>query len=193
MLANAIAAGFRVEPQPHGPGREIDAAAKLEKRFEPYPESANLIASLGGTARVQQSNYPAFVKRRASICSFQPLSGKAHTDPTMGLPGLKNCVGSILDEFVELTIGVSTGEYLVFGFEVLCCIPWLGFVCFQSFLALIVNELGVLPKLRLVGANIHVHHKLVIENNSAGVMEARVVAKDGMRQLLTRVASPLGG
>ena len=164
MFANAIATGFRVETQSNGLRSQVDPPAQLKERFKPDSKSTNLIASLGGTARVQQCNDPTLIKGGTSIGGFQSVAGKAHTDPAVRLISLENRVGSVLDKFVELTIRISPRKHLILSLEVLRRIPRLSLVGPQTFLAFNLNELGQLFEHGLFGADIHCHFKLLIEN-----------------------------
>src|SRR5690625_2534380 len=69
-VGNAIAPPahrFGVEAQSYSSGCQVDATAQLEQRLEPNPKSPNLVATLGGAARVQKRHNSWFVQRGSSV------------------------------------------------------------------------------------------------------------------------------
>ncbi len=161
MFTNTITAGFWIEPQSHRSGGQVDPAAQLQKRLEPDSKSADLVTSLGGASCVQKRNNSRFIQGGAGIGCLQPIGGKTDMDPAFGFSSLENGVGSVLHEFVQLTIGVSTRQNYVFSLEVLGRVPRLCFVGLQALLALIMNKLNQLIEHWLVAANIHAYFKFL--------------------------------
>ncbi len=75
--------------------------------LEPDPKSADLFAALGGTARDKKCYNSRFIQGGPGVGCLQPIGGKADMDPAFGLDGLKDRVGRVLHQFLQLKIGVS--------------------------------------------------------------------------------------
>ena len=67
MSTNSITAGFGVEAQSYRSGCQVDATAQLEQLLEPDPKSPDLIATLGGAARIQKRHNSWLIQGGSSI------------------------------------------------------------------------------------------------------------------------------
>jgi hypothetical protein len=113
-------AAFRVEDETDGAAENRDYSAELQQRLEAQPEAANLTGALPGRMGVQQGPHASPVYGEARVCG--PQTGAIDLDDDPAVAGgvvVRDGVGSVLDEFGDLPIGVPAGEHREFDVRVL--------------------------------------------------------------------------
>jgi len=81
-----------------------------------------LSGPLRRAACIEQGDHAVLIERRTGIGGDQSALFKPHMDAARAFTALENRVGAVLNEFEELTIGITPGKDLDLGYIMLLCI-----------------------------------------------------------------------
>ncbi|MNS45330.1 hypothetical protein D3C72_777970 [compost metagenome] len=104
------AAGGRIEEQADAPAQDGDVASQLEQGFEPQSEATDLAAAFARRIGVQKGEDARLIDRFACVGRPEAKGVHEHDDTARRRTALDDRISGVLNQFGDLTVGVSAGE-----------------------------------------------------------------------------------